>query len=332
MRAAAGRPSPLARPPSSAHATPEGGPAAGPPGVTPPAGLVLSRSQSPRRGLRDGGGGGGVGGDGHHPSASPSLGPARAPTGGGGGSGGGGGGGGGGGVGGQLGACLAALPALPAAVRSTLGSLLTPPFLAIVAALCFSTIPGAGALLVGRSSVLHSLALTMELLGGVTIPFGSLLVGAKLWVSRGLLVSRGAPAGAGPPRAGGGGSRLDARSVLAVVVARMLIMPVVGTLTLHLVLAVGLMDRSKVDPLMLTVMAMMAFVRLSGGRAVSERGGHATCAQCAWPVGIGVLTFVDGQTRVWNLAARWPRTLCGSVSTMLVAVAGLWVLPAVSLR
>jgi len=114
--------------------------------------------------------------------------------------------------------------------------------------------------------------------------------------------------------------------VLAVVVARMLIMPVVGTLTLHLVLAVGLMDRSKVDPLMLTVMAMMAFVRLRGWCAVSEWGGHAACAQFFWPVGFDVVTFLDGQIRSWDLAARWPRALCGSVSTMLMAVVGLVVI------
>lgn len=75
------------------------------------------------------------------------------------------------------------------------------------------------------------------------------------------LVGGGAGGEDTAPGGGGGEGGLDARSVLAVVVARMLLMPIIGTVTLHLVLAVGLMDRSKVDPLMLTVMAMMAFVR-----------------------------------------------------------------------
>lgn len=238
----AGQP-PVSRASSTAHSTPEAGPVAGLPVPVPPGGALLApaHSHSQTRG----------GAHAHHPGAPAALGPPRQPVGG----------------DNHFAATVAALRSLPANARSTMGSLLTPPFLAIVAALCFSSIPGAGALLVGRTSVLHPLALTLELLGGVTIPCGSLLVGAKLWSSRGVLFGRSATGGGGAggedtaPGGGGGEGGLDARSVLAVVVARMLLMPIIGTVTLHLVLAVGLMDRSKVDPLMLTVMAMMAFVR-----------------------------------------------------------------------
>lgn len=233
----AGQP-PISRASSTAQSTPESGPTVGLPAPALPVGAVLAptQSHSQTRG-------------GTHPHLSGPSPSSRQPPG-----------------ESLFAAVAAALPGLPANVRSTLGSLLTPPFLAIVAALCFSSIPGAGALLVGRTSALHPLALTLELLGGVTIPCGSLLVGSKLWSSRGMLFGRsatGAGGAGGEDAASGGGGEggLDARSVLAVVVARMLIMPIVGTLTLHLVLAVGLMDRSQVDPLMLTVMAMMAFVR-----------------------------------------------------------------------
>ncbi|GAB0494611.1 hypothetical protein MMPV_005905 [Pyropia vietnamensis] len=210
----------------------------------------------------------------------------------------------------------AALPGLPAKVRSTIGSLLTPPFLAIVAALCFSSIPGAGALLVGRTSALHPLALTMELLGGVTIPCGSLLVGAKLWSSRRVLFGHSATGGrgaAGEDATPGGGAEggLDARSVLAVVVARMLIMPVVGTLTLHLVLAVGLMDRFKVDPLMLTVMAMMAFVPTANNALIMAQvagaGAEAVALVIFWQYMVAPV-FVS----VWTglaLATLWPKVV-----------------------
>lgn len=246
----AGQP-PTSRASSTAYSTPEAGPTVGMPVPVLPSGALLAPSHSYSQ-IRGG----------MHPHHSGSLPSARQPAG-----------------DGFFATAVAALRGLPANVRSTIGSLLSPPFLSIVAALCFSSIPGAGALLVGRSSVLHPLALTMELLGGVTIPCGSLLVGAKLWSSRGVLFGRSATGGevAGGEDASQGGvaeGGLDARSVLAVVVARLLIMPVVGTLTLHLVLAVGLMDRSKVDPLMLTVMAMMAFVRVC--RDV-ETGGCRAC-------------------------------------------------------
>lgn len=258
---------PVSRASSTAHSTPETGPAAGLPVPVPPGGALLSPAHSH---LQTRGGT-----HAHHPGAPPALGPPRQPAGG----------------DSLFAATAAALRALPANARSTMGSLLTPPFLAIVAALCFSSIPGAGALLVGRTSVLHPLALTLELLGGVTIPCGSLLVGAKLWSSRGVLFGRSATGGGAvggedaAPGEGGSEGGLDARSVLAVVVARMLLMPIIGTLTLHLVLAVGLMDRSKVDPLMLTVMAMMAFVR-------ARRD-----------VGVGV---VPGPASMWSLLSPSP--------------------------
>lgn len=104
---------------------------------------------------------------------------------------------------------------------------------------------------------------------------------------------------------------MDARSVLAVVVARMLIMPIVGTLTLHLVLAVGLMDRSKVDPLMLTVMAMMAFVPTANNALIMAQvagaGAEAVALVIFWQYLVAPL-FVSGWTAL-ALTTLWPKVV-----------------------
>lgn len=125
------------------------------------------------------------------------------------------------------------------------------------------------------------------------------------------LVGGGAGGEDTAPGGGGGEGGLDARSVLAVVVARMLLMPIIGTVTLHLVLAVGLMDRSKVDPLMLTVMAMMAFVPTANNALIMAQvagaGAEAVALVIFWQYLVAPL-FVSGWTAL-ALATLWPKVV-----------------------